>query len=517
MSRNVAFWILWTAAFGALIAGVNPLGANADQSEGTGEDTGAYEIAVVTHPEPSAIVPDQDLVELRVRVTRGGEPARDVDLSYRLYAPPRTFWFSTDFPVVEGTPLLDGTVTLPAGVHETAMVLPIRGPYRFETRVEGPRGSASKTVRFDVNENPREKGYLAVFLGVLLLIGAAAGYLVSRASTPPGPAGLMVGLLSLGLMTAAGPTAVHAHGAGDWDPETLREETGFHGTTGERVLDVDLFPRPVRVGELLSVRLRVRSPGDPDRAHDHPDAVVRADARFVHAEGGLEMIRQAVFLEEGRARFDVQLFDGAPHYLVVDLYRVSDPAPAGHDHEHGEDTHGETAADEAPWEEMGLYTLREGEHTVRFRASSDPSMKWVLVKAAGDHPDERARQWFGTECPSVQAGGRIDTRSPCVVLALNPDGTRYDLDVDASGRYRLYTQHVPDEFDMTLRDPDGDTVTARRRVRPGKGEYLGRLVRRVGVRPVSPPIDDIVKSMLTLMGVVLAGFLGGYYLPRWLG
>lgn len=529
MRRQKTRRFLPLAVLAVLVGFAGPAGA-ATHNPGETADTAAYDIAVTTHPEPAAIVPDRDVVELRVRVTRDGEPARNVDLSYRLHAPPRTFWFSTDFPVVEGTPLLNGTVHLPAGHHETSMILPIRGTYRLRTRVEGPRGSASRQVTFRVFENPREKLYLAVFLGILLLIGGAAGFLASRASGPATPTGLLAVLLGLGLAVTLTPSAVQAHGEGDWDPEALEAQRGVQVHTDALAVSLDLFPQPVRVGELLTVRLGVKPrsghahAGVHEAPSDHgPDALYRADARFVHAEGGKEMISQEVYLKDGIGRFDVQLFDGAPHYLVVDLYRTRSERERGHDHGHDHAAseaprEDETAGGSAPpWEERGRYPLVAGKHTLRFHESGDPSMKWVLLPGSRPDPDERARALFDGDCPSVNPGAELSSGTDCVRLTLNPEGTDYTLHVEESGSYRLYTEHVPAEFNMTLRGPDGETVRPDRRIVPGKGEHVARLVERVGLRPVPPPLDDIVKSMLTLMGVVLAGFLGGYYLPRWTG
>lgn len=543
MSLNPDRRMLGLAALVVLVGLAGPAAA-ATHNPGEPPDTAAYDITVATHPEPAAIVPDRDVVELRVRVTRGGEPARNVDLSYRLDAPPRTFWFSTDFPVVEGTPLLNGTVHLPAGHHETSMILPIRGTYRLRTRAEGPRGTAVRTVTFGVSENPREKLYLAVFLGILLLIGGAAGFLASRASGAGTPTGLLAVLVALGFAVTLTPSAVRAHGEGDWDPEALEKKQGVRGRTDAWAVELDLFPQPVRVGELLEVRLRVRprthGTAGPHGAHAHggedasrsrpggPGELYRAEARFVHAEGGQEMITQAIYLEDGTGRFEVQLFDGAPHYLVIDLYRSrSDPdRDPHHDHDHGasQASHEDGSSGEkrdgtsaVPWEERGRYVLGTGEHALRFHDSGDPSMKWVLLPASQPGSDERARGLFETDCPAVDPGATISSGTDCVRLALNPDGTAYTLNVEEPGPYRLYTEHVPAEFDMTLLRPDGEAVGAQRRIRPGKGEHLVRVIRRVDVRAVPPPLDDIVKSMLTLMGTVLAGFLAGYYLPRWTG
>lgn len=536
-----------------------------DEAAASGEDP--YTIHLETHPAPEKIIPDRDRVELMFEVRHAGGPARDVELSYRVYAPPRAFWFGTDFPVVEGTGLLSGTAHLPDGNQLISMILPIRGTYRVKTTARGPHGVSRRTMTFDVSENPQEVFNLSIFLIVLFLVGALAGYLSFRASSSPAPptAALLAAFI-LGTLMLMSPDQARAHGEGSWDPHTLEGQKGVQTLDPSVKLDVRIFPQPVDVGEMLNVRYEVDAPSNghasgheaagPEQhhpAHGHSEGnLVLAESHFVHSEGGLEMVKQTSWLEDGRGALNVQLFDGAPHYLVTRFYRPTDVyRPAGrHEHGHGKtegssghedegddhDSHGDDEhpegdgsehAHDAPekeashgtvepsWEAEMQYHLEPGDYTVTFQTSGDPSMKWLLLPASRSRPRETAVDRM-RDCQSVEPETIVSASGTCYNLTLNPEGTTHRFTLESGGDYHLFTQHLPREFDLTIKR-NGDTVSPKRKFVTGKGEYLGRSVKWVEVNAIQPPLDDIVKSMLTLLGVVAFGFLVGYRGPRWVG
>ncbi len=537
----------------------------------------AYSIDVSTHPAAADIVPDSDPVELMFNVTHDGEAAEEVELSYRVYAPAQPFWFRTDFPAVEGTQLLSGTVYLPEGSQTIQAILPIRGTYRVKAAVRGPEGTARETVRFPVSENPQEKVNLAILLVGLFLFGGIGGFFIGRTRVGSTVNGLfLAALLGAAGFALAQPAAVQAHGEGDWDPHVLEEQIGVETVSDRHQYEVEMFPQPVEVGDMLRVEYRVweESPvhahedqaheegsdhahaneansddehehehaeeagheehdHGTDDQHDHADedggmeesshghgSKYLAESYFVHSEGGLGMVSQQTWLREGEGTIQVQLFDGAPHYLVTRFYRPTERYGAagghGHDHAHGEETEESDHEEEGtpPWEAELVVELEEGSHRIQFQQSGDPSMNWLLLPAGTDHVEETARSRMES-CESVDAGSTVPSEPQCFNLALNPDGTSFTFDVEEPGRYRLFTQHLPREFNLTIEDPDGSVVQPERQFITGMGEYLGRHVTTVPVQPIQPPLDSIVKSMLTLLAVVGLGTLVGYKGAGW--
>ena len=114
---------------------------------------------------------------------------------------------------------------------------------------------------------------------------------------------------------------------------------------------------------------------------------------------------------------------------------------------------------EYPFEWAGAYELTPGEYTLALAEGPDPSMKIALCESlASDELDparaaERVFPLFsGTFVPDGP-GALIEPQLRCRVLDL-PDGAdaRFTLRIETSGTYWLFTQHLPEEFALKLRD-----------------------------------------------------------------
>jgi len=139
---------------------------------------GAESINVDISPKLNIIRPQKDLVNLRVAVARGTEGP--VDLSLRLLAPPRGGIFTTDFPLVEGTKLIEMVVRLPDGRLDWSYAFPIRGTYRLELKaVDAAGSSVERTMLLEVSESWTKWSFLLGFLVLLFALGLVAGRLFS--------------------------------------------------------------------------------------------------------------------------------------------------------------------------------------------------------------------------------------------------------------------------------------------------------------------------------------------------
>lgn len=516
---------------------------NHEQAEHQNEDhangDSPYDVNIKTHPDPGEIVPDKDRVEMILNVLEDGQSAKDVELSYRIYAPPRSFWFGTDFPVVEGTQLLSGTVNPSGGQQMISAILPIRGEYRITTTVRGPKGISHHEQTFTVSENPQEVLNLSVFLLVLFLLGGIGGYFLTNESSSTTTQSwfiVWVGLLGFGGMLT--PNSVRAHGAGDWDPHQLEEQISEQSHRMNVNVSVKLFPQPVKVGEMVNVRYDFNiDEKHGDEKHEqghhtqseetHSKESLIVESHFVHSEGGLEMVNQTSRFSGGKGQLSVQLFDGADHFLVSRFYRPTaryddhrddhdheesdEQGTSDEDHEHGEEPNKE----ETPWEAENLHDLSSGHYELSFEESGDQAMKLVLISDDRENPDRIARTNM-EDCVSVEPGATVPGDGNCYDLTLNEEGTAYELSLEKGGHYRMYTEHLPREFNMSL-NKEGNRIDPLRTFVPNKGEYLGQHVERVQVQAVQPPFDDIFKSMVTLLALVGLGFMFGWKGPRWLG
>lgn len=199
-----------------------------------------------------------------------------------LDAPPPTPFVSTGFPFTEGTRLW--SFEADASSVDLRYLFPIRGTYVFgvdETRADGTR--AALTQRVSVAEDPRVLRALAIFVIVLLAVGAIAGYVLAGGLVP---AALAPCIAALALVAALGsPAIVRAHDAG--------------------------APRGAgpKTGSLWPVIANVAGP-----------ATFEVEARNV--EDGKPLLRAVLPSRDGRLRLRLQFYDGAPHELRIRAVRL---------------------------------------------------------------------------------------------------------------------------------------------------------------------------------------------------
>ncbi len=125
----------------------------------------------------------------------GGKAIDRTRFQIHLYAPPRGWFFSTDFPQVEGTSLIE--IESPAFQEkvEWEYVFPIRGVYRLEvSAVDGVGDGVKQVFPLRIRESRTKLLYLGIFIAGLFLFGLMVG----RLFTPRGrETHIVVGLLWL--------------------------------------------------------------------------------------------------------------------------------------------------------------------------------------------------------------------------------------------------------------------------------------------------------------------------------
>lgn len=125
----------------------------------------------------TSIRPDLDVVNLSFEVLKDGKPVESL-LHVTLDSPAPSFLLSTDFPIVEGTRLIDSRVTTRDGRLDLAYVFPIRGRYRWNVTAEPldtEESRCSQGFEFAVRENRNEIVNFAILLAVLATLGLLAG------------------------------------------------------------------------------------------------------------------------------------------------------------------------------------------------------------------------------------------------------------------------------------------------------------------------------------------------------
>ncbi len=162
---------------------------------------------------------------------------------------------------------------------------------------------------------------------------------------------------------------------------------------------------------------------------------------------------------------------------------------------------------EYPFEWGGIFDLAPGTHLLRTAAGPDSTMKLHLRRlddaspAAFESAIEQALRRFSDPVPVTESGDSL-VEGQLHRLDVSTDA-QFPLLIDTTGRYALFTEHLPEEFDLTVWHgeallapltqrafkPDhehDDTVTSVGISRPGDldaarvSTWLGKLLREQG-------------------------------------
>jgi len=144
---------------------------------GAGGGAEEKNIYLKTSPALGLLRPFDDPVNISLLVTRAdGRPVEQGRVAIVLDAPKSGAFLSTDFPVVEGSRLLELVLPLRQGRAGWRYLFPIRGDYRLSVSVVGADGEAmAKNFVIPVLENRTKWLWLGLFCAGLFLIGFIAG------------------------------------------------------------------------------------------------------------------------------------------------------------------------------------------------------------------------------------------------------------------------------------------------------------------------------------------------------
>ncbi len=121
---------------------------------------------------------------------------------------------------------------------------------------------------------------------------------------------------------------------------------------------------------------------------------------------------------------------------------------------------------EYPFEWGGVYDFGAGNHEIVLREGPDPEMTIAAHSvdagvaasdALAEAQDRAAVHFRGDDVRRVPPGRGFEPALAAAVLDLRGRGEkRFLLHIPTPGRYAVFTQHLPEEFAMTLRSPSGD-------------------------------------------------------------
>jgi hypothetical protein len=138
-----------------------------------------------TTPRLELLRPFEDPVDLSLLITGAdGKPIEQGTVDIRLDTPKPGWFFSTDFPLVEGTRLSEMRLRLRQGRAVWKSLLPIRGEYQLAVDVLANDGrKATKTFTFKVRESGEKWLALGGFSAGLFVLGFIAGRIFTGVQT----------------------------------------------------------------------------------------------------------------------------------------------------------------------------------------------------------------------------------------------------------------------------------------------------------------------------------------------
>ncbi len=147
-------------------------------------------VQLTTDPPVSQIFPfeaeattQQSPVRLRLKAAdAAGKPLENALIGLTILTPPKNPWFTTDFPIVEGTKLLDIEAIAPKGELLLQQMLPIRGTYQLSVNVTPIVANAftpiQQTLTLSVPENWVKYRNFGILSLILLVVGLGGGLVI---------------------------------------------------------------------------------------------------------------------------------------------------------------------------------------------------------------------------------------------------------------------------------------------------------------------------------------------------
>ena len=179
-------------------------------------------------PRLELLYPYSDPATLSLLVTGiDGKPVAQGRVAIRLEAPVPGWFFSTDFPLVEGSRLLDMSLPLRLGRAEWKYLFPIRGQYRLTVEFIAPDGrKVNQSFPLAIRENKQKWLVLGIFTLGLFVLGVLAGRIFTGA-LPNAKRRAACLLVSMAWLVVSGKVAAQEVGQGKYfgwleiDPATV--------------------------------------------------------------------------------------------------------------------------------------------------------------------------------------------------------------------------------------------------------------------------------------------------------
>ena len=254
------------------------------------------------------------------------KPLKDALIRLQILTPPANPWLATDFPIAEGTKLLQMDAVAPDGKLEIQQILPIRGNYQLQVNVSPLIANAfapyEQTLNLNVRENPVKYKYFAVIAAILLSVGLLGGWIIGGQEelrqgeiAPQSVRLLLSTLTAVAIVTLLfiniSAEVAEAHGGG----HSTSTEAIAPSVQKSQELEVRIEgDKNATVGKLANLAVQVK-----DAATGKPINDVALQVKAIALEHNLTVFTyKGVPDQEGKLTWLEQFFDGSPHKVEIE-------------------------------------------------------------------------------------------------------------------------------------------------------------------------------------------------------
>lgn len=301
--------------------------------------TPAPKVLLTTNPPLERIIPfeaeaerKQSPVTLTFQaVDAAGKALENAKIRLQILTPPTNPLLTTDFPIVEGTKLLQMEAVAPGGQLEIQQILPIRGNYQLRVNVSPLVANTfapyEQTLNLNVRENPVKYKYFAIVAALLLSVGLLGGWVIGGQEqlrqgeiAPHSVRLLLSGLTVIAIVTLLfiniSAEVAEAHGSG----HSSGTETIAPSVQKSQGVEIRLEgDKSATVGKLAHLGLQVK-----DTATGQPVTDIGLFLKAIALEHDLTVFTyKGVADSEGRLTWQEQFFDGSPHKIEVEATPLS--------------------------------------------------------------------------------------------------------------------------------------------------------------------------------------------------
>ncbi len=294
-------------------------------------------VQLLTEPALAQILPlsDKPIKFTLKALDKKGTILNNANIHLTLLTPPRSPWFSTDFPWVEGTTLLDINQSSKTGELQFQQTLPIRGNYIFKLEVNplipNTFKSFKQNLSLSVSENEIKYRNYAILLGLLLLIGFGGGWIIGAEESlqlgeiAPQKVRLLLSsativaiITLLFICITAEVGSSHSDHQNNHKLEIHQSEITIPPVDQGKITDTNiqlLGEENATVGQLNNFLIKAINPQTQQPISNLPIEIKANQLENNH----LIFATQTETDSTGKFTWQQQFFDGSPHELIVTI------------------------------------------------------------------------------------------------------------------------------------------------------------------------------------------------------